>query len=265
MGSIWLLLVLLVMAVAAPLVSAWVLHTTPAQQNLSNTFLGPNRTNWLGTDELGRDSLARLMYGARVSLGVAGLTVALTILVASLVGLIAGFYGGVTDELLMRLVDGLLAIPPLYVFILMSILFHPKMFMLAVIIASVMWAGVARLVRGEVRKLRSRDYVLAAHSIGATETRIMLRHLLPNVLPLLIVASSLAIAQTILVEAALDFLGLGVQPPTPSWGNMLSNSQNYYYHSAWLVILPGAAILLSVLATTVVGNGLRDAFDPRTS
>jgi peptide/nickel transport system permease protein len=156
-----------------------------------------------------------------------------------------------------------LAVPAIFLFILMSILLRPTPITLAMIIASVGWGGVARLVRGEVLSIKQRDFMLATRSIGARDPRLIFLHLLPNALPVLIVAASLGVGQIILIEAALDFLGLGIQPPTASWGNMLSNSQSYFYHSIWLVILPGVTIFTTVLASNIFGNAVRDAFDPR--
>lgn len=253
---------LILVAIFAPAVQL-ITHVSPTQQNLLNTYSGPSRHNLLGTDELGRDTLTRLVYGARVSLGVGFLAVAVGLAIGGLIGLCAGFYGRWVDNLLMRVVDVFLAIPALFLYILMSILFKPNPITLALIIASLGWAALARLVRAEVLSLRTRDYVTAARSIGAGGWRIIIRHLLPNCLQVMIVAASLGVSQVILVEAALDFLGLGVQPPTPSWGNMLSNAQTYFFHSIWLVVLPGLMIFLTVIACNVLGNGLRDAFDPR--
>jgi peptide/nickel transport system permease protein len=198
-----------------------------------------------------------------VTLGVAFLTVAISLTLGSSVGLIAGFYGRWIDDILMRFVDMVLAIPAIFLFILMSILFRPTPVTLAAIIASVGWGGVARLVRGEVLSVKQRDFIMATRSIGARDLRLIVRHLLPNVLPVLIVAASLGVGQIILIEAALDFLGLGIQPPTASWGNMLTNSESYFFHSVWLVIFPGITIFVTVLASNIFGNAIRDAFDPR--
>jgi peptide/nickel transport system permease protein len=254
--------VLILIAIFAPLVQL-ITHTTPIQQDLLNTYSPPSREHLLGTDELGRDTLTRLVYGARISLGVGFLAVAVGLAIGGLVGLCAGFYGGWVDDVLMRIVDVVLAIPAIFLFILMAILFRPNAITLALIIASLSWAALARLVRAEVLSLRSRDYVLAARSIGARDTRILSRHVLPNCLQIVIVAASLGIGQVVLIEAALDFLGLGIQEPTPSWGNMLSNAEVYFTHSVWLVVLPGLMIFLTVIACNVLGNALRDAFDPR--
>jgi peptide/nickel transport system permease protein len=258
-----LIVILGAIAIAAPLFSAFVTHFQPQSVNLDITFRVPGNPNWLGTDELGRDTLTRIIWGGRVTLGVAFLTVGISLTVGSSVGMLAGYYGKWVDDILMRIVDTVLSIPAIFLFILMSILFKPNAVTLAAIIASVGWGAVARLVRGEVLSVKERDFILATRSIGARDLRLMVRHLLPNVLPVLIVSASLGVGQIILVEAALDFLGLGIQPPTPSWGNMLTNSQSYFYHDIWLVIFPGVMIFATVLASNVFGNSVRDAFDPR--
>jgi peptide/nickel transport system permease protein len=258
-----LIVVLAAIAAAAPLFTLFVTHYQPYQLNLLETFQAPGHAHLLGTDELGRDTLTRLIYGGQVTLGVAFLTVALSLTLGTAVGLITGYYGGWIDDVLMRVVDMVLSIPAIFLFILMSILFRPNAITLAAIIASVGWGGVARLVRGEVLSVKQRDFILATRSIGARDVRLIVRHLLPNVLPVLIVAASLGVGQIILIEAALDFLGLGIQPPTASWGNMLTNSESYFFHSIWLVNFPGITIFLTVLASNVFGNAVRDAFDPR--
>jgi len=259
-----LILVLAAIAIAAPLLSALVTHHDPGRQDLAAQFLAPGRGGYLlGADELGRDTLTRLVYGARVTLGIGFLTVAIMLTVGSLVGLAAGHFGGLLDGVLMRVVDVVLAFPAVFLYILMAMLFRPSVVALSVIIASVAWANIARLVRGEVLTLEQRDFMLATRSLGAGDARLMFRHLLPNALPVLIVAASLYVGQVILIEAALDFLGLGIQEPTASWGNMLSNSQVYFVHSAWLVVIPGICIFVTVLATNIFGNAVRDAYDPR--
>ena len=258
-----LIVLFALIAIMAPLFSFALTHYQPQTINLDETFIRPGLRHLLGTDELGRDTLTRLIWGARVSLGVAFLTVAMSLSVGTTVGMVAGYYGGWTDDVLMRLVDTVLAIPAIFLFILMSILFRPNAFTLAAIVASVGWGSVARLVRGEVLSVKQRDFILATRSFGARDARLMVRHLLPNVLPVLIVAASLGVGQIILIEAALDFLGLGIQPPTPSWGNMLTNAQSYFFRSGFLVAFPGLTIFVTVLASNIFGNAVRDAFDPR--
>ena len=236
------ILVLALIAIAAPVFSQFLTHFDPTRQHLADNFRAPGHPYLLGTDELGRDTLTRLIYGGRVTLGVAFLTVALSLSLGTTVGLVAGYYGGWADDILMRVVDVFLAIPAIFLFILMSILFRPNAITLAAIIASVGWGGVARLVRGEVLSVKQRDFILATRSIGARDLRLIFRHL---------------------IEAALDFLGLGIQPPTASWGNMLTNAESYFFHSGWLVVFPGVTIFVTVLASNLFGNAVRDAFDPR--
>jgi peptide/nickel transport system permease protein len=264
--------VMVAIALAAPLLATYVIHHNPYSIDLSATFSTPGRAHWLGTDEAGRDTLTRLMYGAQVTLTVAFLAVAVALVVGGTVGLVAGFYGGWIDNLLMRFVDVLLSIPAIYLLILLTIL-QPKIGpvllstsdprSLAVIIAVVGWGGLSRLVRGEVLSVKNREFMLATRSIGASDLRLLTRHLLPNVLAVMIVAASLNVGAVIITESILDFIGLGIQPPIASWGNMLTNSQTYFYHSIWLVMLPGALIFITVLAMNIFGNALRDAFDPR--
>jgi len=250
-------------ALAAPLLSVAILHQDPLSQDLHATFQGPSAQHWLGTDNLGRDLLARLLYGSRVSLAVGFLSVALATTVGAAAGIAAGYYGGMADDLLMRVVDILLAIPGLYLLILVSAVVTVNVVTLSFLIAFIGWGPLARLARAEVLSVRSRDFVVATRSIGAGDLRIMLRHILPNVLQVVIVAASLGVGAVILLEAALDFIGLGVSPPTPTWGNMLTSAQSFFTRSVGLVVLPGAMIFLSVLGTNLFGNAVRDAFDPR--
>jgi peptide/nickel transport system permease protein len=272
MGAGAVVLLMVAIAVAAPLLATYAIHHNPYSIDLSATFSPPGRAHWLGTDEAGRDTLTRLMYGAQVTLTVAFLAVSVALVVGGTVGLVAGFYGGWIDNVLMRFVDVLLSIPAIYLLILLTIL-QPKIGpvvlstsdprSLAVIIAVVGWGGLSRLVRGEVLSVKNREFMLATRSIGASDLRLLTRHLLPNVLAVMIVAASLNVGAVIITESILDFIGLGIQPPIASWGNMLTNSQTYFYHSIWLVVLPGMLIFITVLAMNIFGNALRDAFDPR--
>jgi peptide/nickel transport system permease protein len=259
---------LALVALCAPLVSQYITHYAYDQQDIPNAFAPPGSGHWLGSDELGRDTLTRLVFGARVSFEVAFLTVALYVTIGTTVGMVAAYYGGLLDLVLMRFVDVLLAIPAVYLLILFATLqpFHLSPHSpgtLAVIIAIVSWGGLARLVRSEVLTVKQRDFVMAARSIGAGDFRIMFRHLLPNVMPSMIVAASLGVGFVILLEAALDFISLGIQPPEPSWGNMLFSAQSYFFHSALLAVFPGLAIAITVISTNLLGNALRDALDPR--
>ncbi len=258
------LLFFVLVALLSPLLAALITHAGPQSIDLANTFLPPlSPHHILGTDDLGRDELTRMLYGAQVSMGIGFLSVGVALTIGAGVGLVAGYYGGLLDGLLMRFVDMILAVPAIFLFILMSILFKPNTITLALIIASVGWGSIARLVRGEVLSVRARDFMVATRSLGASDLRLILRHLLPNVLHVLIVFGSLYLGSVVLIEAALDFLGLGISPATPSWGNMLTNSETFFFHSSWLVIWPGVTIFVTVLAANLFGNAIRDAFDPR--
>lgn len=231
---------------------------------LGAQFLPPfSEGHLLGTDTNGRDVLVRLAYGGRVSLLVAVLAAVATLVIGGGIGAVAGFYGGAVDGILMRLVDILLSIPGLPLLLLISVLYKPGVVGLALIIAITSWPGVARLIRGEVLGRRSSDYVDAARVSGATSGRILFRHITPNVVPLVVVWISLAIPSLILAEATLSFLGFGVRVPVPSWGNMLEGATKYYSKSWTNVFIPGFAIWLTVLAINLIGNGVRDALDPR--
>ncbi len=256
---------LILIALCAPLISRYVTHYSPSKQSLLDNFDPASRTHWFGTDELGRDVLTRIIYGAQVSLGVASLAVIVAVVVGTLVGAVAAYYGGWVDTVLMRFVDLLLSIPGLILLILIGALFRVGPVILSIVIALLGWFGLARLVRSEILSIRRREYVEAARVIGAPDHIIIGRHILPNVTHLVIIFATNAVPGFILTEAALSFLGLGIQPPTPSWGNMLTNAQQYLTKSKGLVFIPGFFIALTVLALIIVGNALRDALDPRLS
>ncbi|HET8627642.1 MAG TPA: ABC transporter permease [Thermomicrobiales bacterium] len=278
----------------SPLVSQFITHQDYATQDLQNHFAAPGSTvstvifggpngvehvtykHWLGTDELGRDVLTRLAYGGRISMSVSFIALALALTVGIVIGAMSGFYGGVTDAVLMRLVDVFLSIPGLFLLILISSMINNNSLLtnsaifrnagwlaLPLVIASLSWTGISRLIRGEVMSVKSRDYIDAARVLGSNDSRIIFRHILPNVLHVIIIWVTLAIPGLILTEASLSYLGFGVQIPTPSWGNMLSNAQEYFTRAAYLVILPGMMIYITVLVVNLMGNGLRDALDPR--
>ena len=217
----------------------------------------------LGTDSSGRDLLVRLSYGGRTSLLVAGVAAATTLLIGGFIGSVSGYSGGWVDSVLMRIVDVLLALPGLSILILVSVLYQPGTIGLALLLAGLGWTGIARLVRGEVLSLRSRDYVDAARITGATDLYIIRRHVVPNVMPTMVVWTSLAVPGLVLTEAGLSFLGFGVRIPTPSWGNMLEQAKDFYSESWTNVFIPGCMIYVTVLAISLIGNGLRDALDPR--
>lgn len=257
-------MVIVLFALSAGLISEYVTTVSYAQGDLRNKLQGPLiEGHPLGTDPNGRDLLTRLAYGGRISLMVASLATVSILLIGGAVGATAGFFGGYVDAILMRLVDVMLSLPELAILLLISAIFTPGPVGLALIIAATGWTGVARLIRGEVLALRNRDYIDAARVVGASNNRLIVRHIIPNVIPTIVIWVSLAIPSLILTEAALSFLGFGVQIPTPSWGNMLQDATAFYTRSAWNVFLPGFAIFLTVLAINLVGNGLRDALDPR--
>ncbi len=247
----------------APVVSQITGHTYD-RGDLRANLVAPGEQGYiLGTDANGRDILTRLAYGGRISLMVAWLSALVALAVGGTIGSIAGYYGGFIDSVLMRFVDVIIAIPGLTLLLLLSTLWRPGPVGLALVIASLGWTGIARLVRGEVLSLKNRDYVDAARVIGATNTRIIYRHIFPNVLSLIIVWISLAIPGLIIAEASLSYLGFGVAIPTPSWGNMLDEAKEFYRQSWTYVFLPGLAIYITALGFNLLGNGLRDALDPR--
>jgi peptide/nickel transport system permease protein len=266
MAGLLVLIVMIFMALGAGVIASSITKHEPQEQSLLDAFAGVGESGYLlGSDNLGRDTATRLVYGARVSLGVAGLAIIFAVTIGATVGLAAGFYGGWVDSVLMRFVDVLLSIPVLFLLLLITTLWHVGTVLLALVIAAVSWVTLSRLIRGEVISVKNREYVEAARVIGVGDFRVIWRHILPNVAPVMIVCASLTMPALILVEAALSYLGLGVQPPTPSWGNMLSDARLVWAHSAILVILPGLAIYITVFAINLMGNGLRDALDPRVT
>lgn len=258
-GSVALALTL--MAVVAP----WVAPQRFDRIDLSRRWVEPSLSgDVFGTDELGRDVLTRIMYAGRISL-VVGYVVAFGIsIIGALLGAIAGFYGGWLDSVVMRLVDMLLAVPtlPLYL-ILAALLPGGGVGRIVLIFTALGWTTVARLVRGQILSLKSLDFIEAGRAMGASEVRIILRHLIPNSLAPVIVAATLAVGNAILGESGLSYLGLGIQPPTPSWGNMLQRAQEYLLKASWLAMFPGLFIFITVLSFNFLGDGLRDALDPR--
>ncbi|MDE1186066.1 MAG: ABC transporter permease [Pantoea sp.] len=220
--------------------------------------------HWLGTDPLGRDLLARLLMAGRISLLVGFFAMLLSIMLGTLVGIVAGYYGGRVGALLMRVVDAFLAFPSVFLLLALAAFIKPDPAMITVIIAVTSWMEVARIVEAEVRSLREREYILAARMLGLSGRWIMFRELLPNVVGPIIVAATLTVARAILLEAYISFLGYGIQPPLPSWGNMLNGAQQYLIRAPWLALVPGIAITLAVTCFNFIGDGLRDALDARS-
>ncbi|MFD7154330.1 ABC transporter permease [Kribbella sp. NPDC059898] len=268
MISLAVILLIVLMALLAPLFAAVTGHP-PNEQYRSIGLTpdglprGPNGTFWLGTDDLGRDILVRIAYGARISLLVGVIATAITVAIGVVLGLAAGFLGGITDTILARLIDVVLSVPFLLVAIALVSVTGPSLTVTVLVIGCFSWASVARIVRGQVLSIREREYVEAARSLGAGDGRIMYVDVLPNVIAPVIVYTTLLIPVVIVTQATLSFLGLGLPPPTADWGGMISESQNYYTTAWWFILFPGLALLITTLAFNLFGDGVRDAFDPR--
>jgi peptide/nickel transport system permease protein len=217
----------------------------------------------LGTDHLARDVLSRILYGARISLTIGFVAVGISVTIGTMVGAVAGFLGGTVDNVIMRFVDMVISFPRLVLLIAIVALFESSIALVIIVLGLTLWPSTARIVRGEVLGLREREFVQAARALGYSKRRIILRHLVPNALPPVIVAATLGIGNTIVLEAGLSFLSLGVQPPTPSWGTMVADGRDELLNAWWLSTFPGLAIVFTVLAFNLVGDGLRDALDPR--
>lgn len=252
-------LFMLGVALTAPLLAPY----DPAAQNAKDRFAPPNPTHWLGTDQYGRDQLSRLIYGSRISLGVGLSSVAILITIGVVLGAIAGYSGGAADTVIMRFVDIMMAMPRFFLILAIVALFGASITNTILVIGLTSWMGTTRLVRGQILGLREQDYVLAARSLGVPAWRIILFHLIPNTLATIIVQATLFVSFAILIETSLSYLGLGAQPPDASWGNMLSGGKLYMARAWWLTVFPGLAISITVLAFNMLGDGLRDALDPR--
>jgi len=257
--------VVVVLITLAALLAPLLVRHDPTQIDLAGQLQRPSGAHWLGTDIQGRDVWARLVYGARVSLAVGIISQGIALLLGVTLGLVAGFYGRWVDEVVMRLADVTLAFPTLLLLIAMVAALQPSMGVVFATIGVVGWAGMARLVRGQVLVVRQLEYVQAVRALGARDRRIMLRHVLPNVIAPVVIAATLGVAGAIMAEAALSFLGLGVQPPTPSWGAMIADGRDLSQlrNAPWTSLFPGLAIGAAVLGFNLLGDALRDALDPR--
>ena len=255
------MILLYVITLLTPLIAPY--DPTAQGDIVATRYLSPSFEHPMGTDKFGRDIFSRTLYGARISLTIGFIAVGLGVVLGSAVGALAGYFGRWTDTVLMRFTDMMLSFPRLILLIVIIALFEPTIWLVVTVLGLTGWMSVARIVRGEVLSLREREFIQAAKVLGMSDTRIITRHILPNILAPVIVYATLGIGNTILVEAALSFLGLGVQPPTPSWGNMINDGRDALLTAWWISTFPGLAIVLTVTAFNLLGDGLRDALDPR--
>jgi peptide/nickel transport system permease protein len=262
-GMIALVIVIveILVAISAPILIPRELAIDPSPLTILQR---PSASHWLGTDEVGRDIFARLIYASRISLVIGFLSAAMAIVVGTTVGSLAGFFGGWPDNLLMRLTDTMLSIPTLFFLIVLSVTLGPSVRTMVIVIGLLSWMELARIIRANVLSLKRREFVEAAQTIGARPPAVIARHILPNTLAPIVVAATLGVGNALLTEASVSYLGLGVQPPEPSWGNMLYNAQSYFFNAPWVTLYPGLMILLTVLCINFIGDGLRDALDPRS-
>lgn len=249
--------------VIVALTAQWIAPYNPNETNLRLRGDGPSGQHWFGNDDIGRDILSRIMYGARVALMVGIISTTIAVSIGVLVGSMAGYFGGWVDAVLSRLIDTLMAFPILALLLTLSALLGPSLRNVIIIVGVTFWASYARVIRAEVLSLRERDYVLAARASGASDRRIILQHIVPNAIGPVIILASLAIGGVIIFESALSFLGMGISRPTPSWGTMLSDGREHIRNYPHIAIAPGLAISFTVLAFNLIGDGLRDALDPR--
>jgi len=254
-----ILLALCATALLAPIIAPY----SPTEQRLDQDLLSPTREHPLGTDKLGRDLLSRVLYGSRVSLMVGISTVALSLAIGLLIGSLSGYFGGWVDQLLMRLVDVLMAFPGILLAIAFTAVLGPSLKHVVLSLCLIGWTGYARLVRGEILALRERDFIHAARALGGSPPRIILLHMLPNLLPPLLIQATFGMAAAITAEGGLSFLGLGAQPPTPSWGSMLNEGRQFILVAPHLTAFPGLAIMMTVLGLNFVGDGLRDRLEKK--
>ena len=252
-------MVLFVISFLAPFISPY----DPEQINVEDILLPPGSNHLFGTDELGRDVFSRVVFGARISLKVGFVAVGIATVVGVFLGSIAGYYGKLADSIIMRFVDIMLCFPTFFLILAVVAILEPSITNIMIVIGLTSWTGVARLIRAEILSLKNREFILAAKSIGANDIVIIVRHILPNAMAPVLVSATLGVAGAILVESALSFLGIGVQPPTPSWGNILTSGKDNIELAWWLSLFPGFAILVTVLGYNLLGEGIRDAIDPR--
>jgi peptide/nickel transport system permease protein len=260
-------LIIIALVVLAAVFAPWVAPYDPGEQffeglTIEGAPLPPNAQFWFGTDLLGRDLLSRLIYGAQTSLTIGVVANGIAVLIGSLVGITAGYFRGWLGTVLMRFTDLMMSFPALLLAIVLAAIFRPSLWIVAVVIAMVNWVQVARVLYAETSSLSEREFIVAERSLGAGSALILFRHILPHLMSTIIVWATLGISTTVLLEATLSFLGVGVRPPTPSWGNIIFENQTYFASAPWLVFIPGAAIILLALGFNLVGDALRDVLDP---
>lgn len=251
--------IMIILAVFAPFIARY----DPNSINLENALMGPSREHLFGTDSLGRDLFSRMLFGARISLSVGFVAVGIAVLIGVVVGSAAGYYGGWSDNVISRIIDIMLCFPTFFLILSTIAVLGPSIWNIMIIIGVTSWMGVARLIRAEILSLKEREFIEAARAIGAGDLRIIIRHLIPNGIGPVLVSATLGVAGAILLESGLSFLGLGVQPPTASWGNILTEAKSTLGIAWWITVFPGLAILVTVLGYNLLGEGLRESFNPQ--
>lgn len=254
--------VVLTVMTGSALLAPWIAPYDPEKINILRSLASPSMQHWLGTDEVGRDVFSRLLFGGRVSIVVGLVAATLSVAIGVAIGGLSAYFGGLIDGLLMRFTDGMLSIPLFFFLLVVMAVFGGGLSQIVLVIAFTSWMPVARIVRGEVLRVKQMPYVEAAEALGARRHHVVVRHLLPQTIPSVIVAATLGVANAILLESALSYLGLGIQPPIPSWGNMLQGSQAYVWSQPLLALWPGLMIFVAVMAYNALGDGLRDALEP---
>ena len=256
-------LVVIAGLVIVALLAPWISPYSPTAYNLQATLMPPTEIHWLGTDHQGRDVFARLLYGTRISLSIGFVAVGIYVAVGILLGALAGYYGGWVDVMISRLIEVMYCFPTFFLILAVLAFVGPNIYNIMIVIGLTSWPGIARLVRGDFLKLRSQEFVQAAIAAGGSDLRVMFRHLLPNAVAPVLVSATFGIASAVLVESSLSYLGFGVPPYVPTWGGILSQAQEFMDIAWWLMVSPGAAIFITIVAFNLVGEGLRDAIDPR--
>lgn len=259
MAGVFIIVVISLFAIFAPVITEY----EPDDIEITSSLLAPSSAHWMGTDLLGRDLFTRMAYGARISLIVGLISVSIAVLIGVFLGSIAGYYGGRIDTIIMRFVDIMLCFPNIFLILALVALLEPSIMIIMAVIGLTSWMGISRLVRAEILSLKERDYVMAARACGVSDVMIILRHLIPNAIGPVIISATLGVAAAILVESSLSFLGIGVQPPTPSWGNILMDAKSSLGIAWWMTFYPGMAIFITVLGYNLLGEGLRDLLIPR--